>query len=87
VASEREGRLRYVGHVASGWTGAARAHLATLLEPRICTRPAVPSPHPGTWVKPEVYCQVRFLEWTAGGRLRGASFARLIEVVADTLQT
>jgi hypothetical protein len=27
-----------------------------------------------------VYCQVRFLEWTAGGRLRGACFAGLIEV-------
>ena len=26
------------------------------------------------WVRPELYCQVRFLRWTAGGRLQGASF-------------
>ena len=32
----------------------------------------------GTWVEPELFCQVRFLEWTHAGRLRGASFQSLL---------
>jgi len=38
----------------------------------------VPCPERATWVEPELFCQVRFLEWTHAGRLRGASFQSLL---------
>jgi bifunctional non-homologous end joining protein LigD len=79
VASQRDGRLQYVANLGSGLTDAARLQLGTLLAPRVCAKPVVSCPVSATWVRPELYCQVRFLEWTAGGRLRGACFAGLIE--------
>jgi hypothetical protein len=39
----------------------------------------VACPHPAAWVEPAVYCLVRYLDWTRHGRLRGASFGRLLE--------
>lgn len=78
VAALWEGVLRYVANVRAGFTTQQRRDLARLLEPRRRSRPMVPCPHRGLWVEPELYCQVRFLEWTRAGRLRAASFRGLL---------
>jgi ATP-dependent DNA ligase len=82
VAAPREGRLRYVATLRSGWSAAEASRLAALLSCRGRARPLVACPHPAAWVEPAVYCLVRYLDWTRHGRLRGASFGRLLEAPA-----
>ncbi len=79
VAASVRGRLSYVANVCSGFSGPVRAQLPPLLARRVRSQPVASCPHRGIWVEPDLYCQVRFLEWTRGGRLRGASFQRLLE--------
>jgi ATP-dependent DNA ligase len=78
VAAVRHGQLRFVAELASGLTAAWRQQLAGLLTLNGCSHPAVPCRRQAVWVRPELYCQVRFLSWTSGGWLRGASFAGLL---------
>ena len=74
VAAARSGPLRYVATLHAGFRPAARADLNALLATRVRPLPVVPCPGRGVWVGPVLFCQVRFLEWTRAGRLRGASF-------------
>ena len=78
VAAPRQGRLTYVATLRAGFTAAARADLEPQLAGRQRRQPLVACPVAAVWVEPELYCAVRFLEWTRGGRLRGASFQRLL---------
>jgi len=78
VAAARDGQLQYVASIRCGFTPAVRTRLDALLPGLIRAQPVVHCPERATWVQPEVYCQVRFLEWTHAGRLRGASFQRLL---------
>ena len=78
VAAMHEGQLRFVAELQSGLSAAMRQQLAGLLAGRGCSGPAVPCRRRAVWVRPELYCQVRLLGWTSGGRLRGASFAGLL---------
>jgi ATP-dependent DNA ligase len=80
VAAPCEGQLRYVASIHAGFTSAVNAQLNAQLVTRIRSQPVVRCPEHATWVQPELYCQVRFLEWTRAGRLRGASFERLLSV-------
>ncbi len=79
VAASLHGRLSYVANVCSGFSGSVRTQLQPLLAQRVRSQPVVPCPRRAVWVEPDLYCQVRFLEWTRGGRLRGTSFQRLFE--------
>jgi ATP-dependent DNA ligase len=65
--------------VPCGLTGPARAQLQTLLSQRVRAQPVVPGPGPAVWVEPTLYGEVRFLEWTRAGHLRGARFHGLLE--------
>ena len=78
LAAERKGSLRYVGQLSSGFTDETKAQLAPLLARRLRAKPVVDCPRRGVGVVPDLYCRVRFQQWTAGGRLRGASFGGLI---------
>jgi ATP-dependent DNA ligase len=78
VASPHEGRLQYTAVLTSGFSAEVSARLAPLLVQRIRQEPVVPCPERATWVEPEFYCQVRCLERTARGRLRGASFQAML---------
>ena len=82
VAAPREGRLRYVATLRGGWSAAVAVRLAALLSCRRRATPVVACPQPAAWVEPAVYCLVRYLDWTRHGRLRGASFLRLLEAPA-----
>ena len=79
VAAVRQARLQYVAELTAGWTDEAQAQLAPLLCRQPRSAPVVPCPKAAKWIEPDVYCQVRFLEWTARGRLRGAHFRGLIQ--------
>ena len=78
VAAERQGSLQYVAQLTRGFTDQRKAQLGLLLAQRLRATPVVGCPKQGVWVVPDLYCRIRFLNWTAGGRLRGASFAGLI---------
>ena len=82
VAAMQQGQLRFVAELRSGLNAAWRQQLAGLLASRSCSRPVVPCRRRALWVRPELYCQVRFLGWTSGGRLRDASFAGLLPTLA-----
>jgi ATP-dependent DNA ligase len=78
VAAEWEGILQYAGTLTVGLSTEVRARLGPLLARRIRPTPVIPCPHRGTWVEAELYCQVRCLERTPRGRLRGACFQGLL---------
>ena len=79
VASEQDGALRYRGQVTSGFSNLSKTELARRLAARRRPQPVVACPRHACWVEPELYCRVRFLQWTPRGHLRGASFAGMIE--------
>jgi bifunctional non-homologous end joining protein LigD len=82
---------RYVGSVGSGLAAAARAELRARLAAARAVRPgaaatAAPSPElvrlaraerQSVVIEPELVCEVRYKEWTAGGILRQPVFLRL----------
>jgi len=70
VATVHDGGLQYVGQVSRGFSGAAQVELTQRLMARPRSHPVVPCPTRACWVAPELYCRVRFQEWTRHGRLR-----------------
>jgi bifunctional non-homologous end joining protein LigD len=80
VAAPQQGSLKYAAELTSGFSREAKWQLAQLLRTRLRPVPVVPCARKrALWVEPEVYCEVRFLEWTAHGRLRGAHFRGLLD--------
>jgi ATP-dependent DNA ligase len=79
VAAPWAGCLRYVANVRTGFTDGERRRLAILLGSRRRADPVVSCSQAGLWAQPELLCEVNYLEWTKAGRLRGASFQRLLE--------
>jgi bifunctional non-homologous end joining protein LigD len=76
-------RLRYAGHVGTGFTQAALADLTHRLQPLRCADSpfgtAVPAPHArgAQWVQPRLVGEVAFTEWTADQVLRHPSWRGL----------
>jgi len=79
VASVRAGTLCYVGQVSRGLSAQAQVELARRLAQRRRPQPLVSCPEPACWVEPEIYCRVRFQDWTSHGRLRHAVFDGWLE--------
>jgi bifunctional non-homologous end joining protein LigD len=80
VGEHREGALRYVGSVGTGWTDRERAQLAELL--RIAAIPECPfRPVPrlagARWVLPRLIAEVGYTTRTRAGYLRHPSWHRL----------
>jgi bifunctional non-homologous end joining protein LigD len=75
--------LVYAGHVGTGFTEAALAHLQALLEPLARDTPPydseVPREHarPARWVEPVLVGEVELTAWTRDGRLRHPSWKGL----------
>ncbi len=77
---QEDGKLRHVGQVGTGFDHKQMKAIYRTLEPLITkTCPFEPKPNVKgvIWVRPEVICQVRFLEWTQDGILRAPVFAGL----------
>lgn len=87
VAAAWQGKLAYVAELISGFTEGAKAQLLQRLSRQSRPEPFVPCPKRASWVEPALYCQVRFLEWTDGGRLRGAHFRGLISQDLPTIDS
>ena len=86
LAAEWQGSLQYVAQLTCGFTERLKAQLGALLARRVRRKPAIECSKRAVWVDPDLYCRVRFLAWTARGRLRGASFAGLIRRRKPELQ-
>jgi bifunctional non-homologous end joining protein LigD len=81
----RGGELTYVGNCGTGFTDKDIDELLERLRPleqKECPFPVVPKmpkvrKADVVWVKPELVCEVEFVEWTHDGRLRAPSFQGL----------
>ncbi|MCX6629315.1 MAG: DNA ligase D [Candidatus Solibacter sp.] len=77
----KDGELRWVGNVGTGFDQKLLAGLYARLQPLIapdCPFSARPKPDRGiTWVKPELVCQVKYANWTPDDRLRAPVFVGL----------
>jgi bifunctional non-homologous end joining protein LigD len=77
-----DGKLRHVGQVGTGFDHKLMKSIYSRLEPLISkTCPLTPKPKIKgvTWVRPELICQVRFLDWTEDRNLRAPVFIGLRE--------
>lgn len=76
-----KGKLRYVGHVGTGFDASTltalrrRAAPLTTAKSPFATRPAANGAP--TWLEPRLVAEVRFDEWTPDGHLRAPVFLRL----------
>ncbi len=84
LAVRENGELRHAGQVGTGFDQKKMKAISERLQPLVTkTMPfsQKPAVREGlkdvTWVKPEVVCQVRFLEWTRDGVLRAPVFVGL----------
>lgn len=69
-------KLRYIGHVGTGFTEEDLQEIYKKLKPLIQEKcPFTPEPKVNaTWVKPKLKCTVTFTEWTNYGKLRQPVF-------------
>ena len=78
-----DGALQFAGKVGTGFNGDS----LTAIRKKLDALKVVPKPFKklppdvgkGTWVEPELVCEVEFTEWTDEGRLRHPSFQGLRE--------
>jgi bifunctional non-homologous end joining protein LigD len=81
IAYRKDGKWIHAGQVGTGFDQKLMKAIHARLEPLISkTSPIHPKPKikdPVTWVRPEVVCQVRFLDWTPDGMLRAPVFIGL----------
>jgi bifunctional non-homologous end joining protein LigD len=83
----RGDELAYAGNVGTGFTDKVIDELLAKLRPleqKRCPFPVVPKmpkvrKADVVWVRPELVCEVEFVEWTHDGRLRAPSFQGLRE--------
>jgi bifunctional non-homologous end joining protein LigD len=75
---DRQGQLRYVGHMGGGFTRDGLADMYKRLKPLERSSPPFVDPpktnEPAHWVEPNVVVEVKFAEWTADGKLRQPIF-------------
>jgi bifunctional non-homologous end joining protein LigD len=71
--------LRFIGRVGTGFTEDFLMQLHSALESiRVLDPPVVNPPEGETeWVRPEIVCEVEYLEFTPSYHLRAPSFRRL----------
>lgn len=76
--------LTYAGHVGTGFTENMLKEMLKTLEPLEIDQPPIEPPPTREvdlrrvhWVRPELVCEVEYLEFTKQGRLRGVSYEGL----------
>jgi bifunctional non-homologous end joining protein LigD len=81
-AYDEDGNLRWVGQVGTGFTGKLLADLQARLGDLETDEPPSADADLGTikgahWVRPELVCEVEYLEMTKAGKLRAPSYKGL----------
>jgi bifunctional non-homologous end joining protein LigD len=85
IGTYEDGSLKSAGKVGTGFDGAERARLLSLLTPMSrSTSPFRPAPRDPAvhWVEPRLVARVEFAEWSADGALRAPSYKGL-DIDAD----
>jgi bifunctional non-homologous end joining protein LigD len=86
LGAYRNGELVYIGKVGTGFTGTSLDDLLHSMKPLKITKPLMvgnilpddlPSRIPTHWLKPELICEIKYLEFTEAGKMRGPVFLRL----------
>jgi ATP-dependent DNA ligase len=77
AAQDRDGVLRCVGRVGSGFDARLRGRVNDYLWRHPRHSPVVPCREKGRWVEPGLYCTVTCMERTADGRLRAPVFGEI----------
>ncbi|HEV7331325.1 MAG TPA: DNA ligase D [Flavisolibacter sp.] len=76
-------KLVYIGHTGSGFTTKTLEQIYKKLQPLIVSKsPFAKTPKtnmPATWVKPQLVCEIKFIEWTSDRIARHAIFMGLRE--------
>jgi bifunctional non-homologous end joining protein LigD len=76
-----QGKLRYVGHVGSGFDesnlAAVKERVAALRTEKSPFAERPPLHNPTVWLRPEMVVEVKFQNWTDDGYLRAPVFLRL----------
>ena len=92
-AHDTDGRLRYLGHVGTGFSDALLDALMARLRP-LARRSSpfdetVPREHArhAVWVHPALVCDVDFAVWTRDGRMRHPSYKGLRDDLDPTQVT
>ena len=79
----RDGTLQYAGQCGTGFTDKFLEKLLEQLRPLETDTPPVPPPPADVdlravhWVRPELVCEVEYLQFTSQGRMRAATFRGL----------
>jgi bifunctional non-homologous end joining protein LigD len=77
----KDGKLVHAGQVGTGFTEKTIRDISAKLQPLITAKSPFQSapkiPREVTWVRPELVCEVRFVEWTPDGQLRAPAFLGL----------
>jgi bifunctional non-homologous end joining protein LigD len=85
VAVYRGSKLAYAGNVGTGFTEATLRKLKERLEPLVASAspldytPKEPELRHVTWVRPELVCEVEYLEFTSQHRMRAPSYKGIRE--------
>jgi bifunctional non-homologous end joining protein LigD len=82
IGAYLDGRLTWIGQVGTGFTEATIRDLMAKLRELETDEPPVEDPElrkvkGAHWVKPELVCEVEFLEMTSARKLRAPSFKGL----------
>ena len=82
LGAYRDGKLIWVGQVGTGFTDRMLKILLDRLAELETDRPAISDPalrkvRGARWVRPELVCEVEYLQMTAAGKLRAPSFKGL----------
>jgi bifunctional non-homologous end joining protein LigD len=81
LGTHRDGELAHAGQVGTGFDDKTIRDIYTRLEPLVVEKSpfhhAPKIPRKVTWVKPELVCEVAYLEWTPDGQLRAPAFLGL----------
>jgi bifunctional non-homologous end joining protein LigD len=79
LASEINGKLRYVGKVGTGFSNKQKNELYNTLRKLTIAEPVVPCPEAGVWIKPEIYCDIAYAELTHDNVLRAPVFKSIVK--------
>lgn len=81
LASDVNGKLKYVGRVVPTLDRDVERNLLKKFEKNVSTRPFVKTSQSGTWLRPRFTCRVTYTEWPKGSRPKELEWDELLDEV------